>query len=44
VVLDEKSGLSGLEVKTILQTSDGDLWIGTENGITRISAEALRDL
>jgi len=28
----------------MLQTPDGDLWLGTENGITRISAPALQNL
>jgi len=42
--LDVDDGLSGLEVKAILQTSDGSIWLGTESGLTRITAEALRGL
>jgi len=41
MILDIEDGLSGMEVKCMLQTPDGDLWFGTENGITRISNQAL---
>jgi hypothetical protein len=39
-VLNYGDGLSGLEVKYMLETPDGDMWFGTENSITRISAAA----
>lgn len=39
--LTEKDGLSDNEVKKILQLADGDYWLATRRGLTRISSEFL---
>ena len=43
-VLTKKDGLSHDEVKTIVEDEDGNLWLGTADGITKLSATALRTL
>lgn len=37
-----EDGLSDLEIKAIKQDSDGNIWLGTRNGITRINQNALK--
>jgi ligand-binding sensor domain-containing protein len=38
-ILTPKNGLAGWEVKAMLQTGDGSLWLGTENGLTYIDGD-----
>jgi ligand-binding sensor domain-containing protein len=42
--LTPDDGLSGWEIKVMLQDSEGNLWLGTENGLTRIEREAWEKL
>ena len=44
IVLTEDDGLSHSEVLCMLQDIDGDLWIGTADGVTRLNASALKAL
>ena len=37
-------GLSSNEIMCVLQDQDGTIWMGTADGITRISRQALLDL
>ncbi len=37
----DKDGLSNDDIKAIYQTSNGDLWIGTSNGLNRITSKQL---
>lgn len=39
-----EDGLSHPEIKTIIQDERGNIWLGTRDGITRIPADALREL
>lgn len=43
-VFTEADGLAHNEVKVMLQDADGDLWLGTADGLTRIKAAALARL
>lgn len=40
MILTAKDGLSDNEVKAILQDGNGDIWLGTRNGITHINWSA----
>lgn len=42
--LGERSGLASLQVQTIVEDGDGDLWLGTLRGIVRIRIAALHDI
>ena len=41
-IFTPKNGLAGWEVKAMLQTEDGSLWLGTENGLTHINGDTWR--
>jgi ligand-binding sensor domain-containing protein len=43
-VFTDANGLAHNEVKAMLQDVDGNLWLATHDGITRIAAEALARL
>lgn len=40
-VLTTRDGLSNPEVKAMLQDNEGNLWIGTRDGLTRINIQGL---
>jgi ligand-binding sensor domain-containing protein len=41
--MDIRDGLSNNEVKVIREDENGNIWIGTRNGITRISKGGVED-
>jgi ligand-binding sensor domain-containing protein len=43
-VYSPKNGLAGWEVLAMLQDSEQNVWLGTEAGLTRVDAQAWRDL
>ena len=43
-ILTEADGLSGAETKAILQDAEGVLWFATNDGVTRLSEEAIKAL
>jgi len=44
IILTPDDGLAGLEVKAMLQDSRSNLWLGTENGLTRIDHAAWQEM
>ncbi|NLE73589.1 MAG: hypothetical protein GX604_03020, partial [Actinobacteria bacterium] len=40
-VFTQANGLAHNEVKVMLQDADGNLWLGTSDGLTRITASVL---
>ncbi|MGB3873843.1 MAG: two-component regulator propeller domain-containing protein [Stenotrophomonas sp.] len=40
--LDSRSGLTGNQVRAVLETADGTLWVGTSRGLNRVDAQGVR--
>jgi ligand-binding sensor domain-containing protein len=40
-VFTKADGLAASEIKTMLEDVDGNLWLGTSDGVIRLSTEAL---
>ncbi len=40
--LDSRSGLIGNQVRAVLETADGTLWVGTSRGLNRVDARGVR--
>ncbi|WP_057633529.1 ligand-binding sensor domain-containing diguanylate cyclase [Stenotrophomonas humi] len=40
--LDSRSGLIGNQVRAVLETADGTLWVGTSRGLSRVDARGVR--
>ncbi|QOD92263.1 diguanylate cyclase [Lysobacter sp. CW239] len=40
--LDSRGGLTGNQVRALLETGDGTLWVGTSRGLNRVDAQGVR--